>query len=311
MTTPPPYRPAIGPTADDDRFARTVPRQLVHRASVSEVLVTGWRVEDDDVCAVDAQWPRNHGFYVPIEDTWHDPVLALETVRQASMVAAFQAFGAAPDTAYLVHELRYTGTPEGLRLDAATPELGIRVVGTDIMHRGSRLRSMSTTVHLRRGSVDAGTGFARFSCLSQQTYRRLRDTSTASAAQVLPEPVDLGSVGRHRTRDVMLAPTGEPGVWLLRVDPDHPTLFDHPLDHIPGMALVEAARQAAHTVSRAAVVLPVELSARFHAYVELDGEALVRVAEIVEQTSTRLVVLFVVEQHGKIVADVLVRALLR
>ncbi|WP_260845011.1 AfsA-related hotdog domain-containing protein [Streptomyces sp. SLBN-31] len=45
--------------------------------------------------------------------------------------------------------------------------------------------------------------------------------------------------------DVVLSPLGQPHRWQLRVDTRHPVLFDHIVDHVPGMLLIEAARQAA------------------------------------------------------------------
>ncbi|WP_281275492.1 AfsA-related hotdog domain-containing protein [Saccharothrix australiensis] len=42
----------------------------------------------------------------------------------------------------------------------------------------------------------------------------------------------------------MLSPVGRSDSWLPRVDRRHPVLFDHPVDHVPGMALQEAGRQA-------------------------------------------------------------------
>ncbi|MFF8732844.1 AfsA-related hotdog domain-containing protein [Streptomyces sp. NPDC015171] len=44
----------------------------------------------------------------------------------------------------------------------------------------------------------------------------------------------------------MLAATERAGRWQLRIEQDHPVLFGHPVDHAPGMLLLEALRQAAH-----------------------------------------------------------------
>ena len=41
-----------------------VPRQYVHRAAVSEVLLTGWRPgAAPQTFTVDAQWPRGHSLF--------------------------------------------------------------------------------------------------------------------------------------------------------------------------------------------------------------------------------------------------------
>ncbi len=91
-----------------------------------------------------------------------------------------------------------------------------------------------------------------------------------------------GLVGRHDPRDVVLGTPGEErpsgadglnadwayGSWQLRIDRGHPVLFDHPVDHVPGMALLEAARQAAQALSPARV-LPVMVDSKYYKYVEL------------------------------------------
>ncbi|MFJ9544513.1 AfsA-related hotdog domain-containing protein, partial [Streptomyces sp. NPDC101225] len=54
-----------------------------------------------------------------------------------------------------------------------------------------------------------------------------------------------------------------------RADTRHPVLFDHPVDHVPGMVLLEAARQAAAATTHSPTP-PTHLHATFTHYVELD-----------------------------------------
>jgi hypothetical protein len=69
---------------------------------------------------------------------------------------------------------------------------------------------------------------------------------------------------------VVLSPTAGPNVWQLRVDTRHPVLFDHQLDHVPGMLLLEAARQGATAALGARSILPLTMACDFRKYVELD-----------------------------------------
>ncbi|WP_142212826.1 AfsA-related hotdog domain-containing protein [Streptomyces sp. SLBN-118] len=59
---------------------------------------------------------------------------------------------------------------------------------------------------------------------------------------LLPPPACLTPFGRDRFEDVVLAATDRPDRWQLRVDTTHPILFDHLVDHAPGMLLLEPAR---------------------------------------------------------------------
>lgn len=69
------------------RLTTTVPREYVHRAAVSEVLLTGWEAAaepagpDPDEFAVSAQWPRSHSFFTQ-SGGYQDPMLLIESVRQ-------------------------------------------------------------------------------------------------------------------------------------------------------------------------------------------------------------------------------------
>ncbi|MFD3416359.1 AfsA-related hotdog domain-containing protein [Streptomyces decoyicus] len=48
-------------------------------------------------------------------------------------------------------------------------------------------------------------------------------------------------------------------------------LFDHPVDHVPGMLLLEAARQSAHKAAHPMPTIAIGVEAVFSHYVELDA----------------------------------------
>jgi hypothetical protein len=64
----------------------------------------------------------------------------------------------------------------------------------------------------------------------------------------------------------------------LRIAGDHPSLFDHAQDHVPGMVLMEAGRQAAVLVSGETWRMT-GLDATFAAYAELDSPITVAARE--------------------------------
>nr|WP_248002016.1 AfsA-related hotdog domain-containing protein [Streptomyces sp. RPA4-2] len=55
------------------------------------------------------------------------------------------------------------------------------------------------------------------------------------------------------------------------MDTAHPTFFDHPVDHIPGMVLLEAARQAALVSTGMPDALLLGLKSNFARYAEFDA----------------------------------------
>lgn len=276
---PPPERPAppvsappvsAAPASAAPLLTRTVPREYVHRAAMAEVLLTGWHRVDEARFAVTAQWPRRHFFFVPVEGR-HDPLLTAETVRQAGTLLSHTAFGTPLGHQFLMRELSFRVDPERLLIGAAPAELELDVRCTRIRRRGTELVSMryDTVVHL--GGHVVATGGASFSCASPGVYRRLRGDRAGALSSDHAPPAAPGvppeHVGRSEPSDVVLSPTEDAQVWHLRTDPAHPVLFDHPVDHVPGMLLLEAARQAAHATSGSG--LPTGFTCTFTRYAEL------------------------------------------
>ncbi|BDH56032.1 hypothetical protein MTP03_09710 [Tsukamurella sp. PLM1] len=81
------------------------------------------------------------------------------------------------------------------------------------------------------------------------------------------------AVGREIDRNVVVGELRRAGTAVeadVVVDPSHPSLFDHPLDHVPGSLLLEAARQFAVCAAGSASRRAATLRSRFDAFVELD-----------------------------------------
>lgn len=109
--------------------------------------------------------------------------------------------------------------------------------------------------------------------------RRGQDTTpvpSASPATTLTAPV---IAGRPRA-DVLLrtSTNGDPTTWLLHADPGHPGYFEHPSDHVPGMVLLEAFRQAGHLAAGRDAVLT-SMSSGFESFGELSRPVTIRAAD--------------------------------
>ncbi|MGK4579109.1 ScbA/BarX family gamma-butyrolactone biosynthesis protein [Kitasatospora sp. HPMI-4] len=268
-------------------FERTAPRALVHRRAIGEVLLTDdWLRLGPHRFKVGAQWPRGHGFYGPIGDRWHNPLLAAESIRQASSLVSHVFYDLPRDHPTLMTELSIALDSHALRLDDWPVNVELTISCSDVTVRGNRLAGMTMHVGLARGTVSLGHGRMTLSCMRNSIYRRLRGAYAEVPASLPDQPAPLPphEVGRAVEADVVLgrpldgtgATDPREGVWPLRVNWAHPTLFDHPTDHVPGMLLLEAARQAAQCLAGPGVVLPATMVNRFHRYVEFDAPCLVR-----------------------------------
>ncbi|MCO4700521.1 hypothetical protein LRR80_06631 [Streptomyces sp. RO-S4] len=270
------HRAAAGSTAlRYPSLTTTVPREFVHRAGVAEVMLTGWERTDEYRFAVTAQWPRGHSFFTSVNGC-HDPLIAAETLRQIGSLLAHAEYAVPLGHHFLMRDLSLTVRPEHLLVGGAPASLDIDVVCEDVKTRRENLTGLRYTTVMRRAGQVAATGSASFTCMTPKVYQRLRAgrLNDAGPQLALTAPTAPQNVGRVSPTDVVLSPVGRPGRWQLRADTRHPVLFEHPVDHIPGMMLLEAARQAAMATA-GENAMPLSLTGQFSRYAELDTPCLI------------------------------------
>jgi len=284
---------------DVDLFAQPVPRHLVHRRSVAEVFPTHWEALGDDSFFVTAQWSLTHTFFVPVAGIWHDPMLIMETLRQAGLLLSHTAFEVPTDYNFLIDTISSHAHPEGLVIDDSPAEIAAYVTCHDAKKRRRAIAGLRMRAELFRGSRTVGAAETTFRCIPPEVYVRIRPARQIDAVD-LPEPIPPHLVERERVADVVLAPTDERHAWWLRVDPNHPVMYEHPVDHVPGMAVIEAFRQAAHCLLHPIPVFPVGIEVSFARFVERDAPCLIRARAGNPLPNGDLEVSAVAEQGGRI-----------
>ncbi|KOG27888.1 ScbA/BarX family gamma-butyrolactone biosynthesis protein [Streptomyces resistomycificus] len=266
--------------AETPSLTATVPCQLVHRASVAETFLTGWSRTAADRFLVSAQWPRAHGLHVSADRSAYEPLLVVETVRQSGTLIAHTEYDVPLGHHFVLQEFEIDTFPPHLAVGAIPAEPVVEVAFTEVQYRGRRPVAARYTAEVTHGGDRVATARVAFSCTGESVYRRLRGGRTPDTVAGLPLPPALPAavVGRALTEDVVLAPGDRPDRWRLRVDTAHPVFFDHPLDHVPGMLLLEAARQAVAARTPGAR-LPVSFRIAFHRYAELDQTTWIEVSD--------------------------------
>ncbi|MGW2249988.1 ScbA/BarX family gamma-butyrolactone biosynthesis protein [Kitasatospora sp. NPDC001660] len=318
--------PAAGladrPIGAKPRLTTTVPKEYVHRACHAEVFLTGSEQLTDTAFTVTAQWPRAHTFFSTPDGTRHDPMQAAETVRQAALYLAHTRFGVPLDHKFMMWNLDVATRPRQLVIGATPTDLTLeaRLVAQP---RSRTTIDFTMSVTVRRGPHVAATGQGCFTTVSDATYRRLRGArrspgtdgtaGTAGTAGIpgsdaseqlapAPAPVDRplppARVGRLRPADVVLTASEEPGTWHLTPDPWHPILFDHAIDHIPGMVLLEAARQAANALTSPVTIAPTAMTTTYHRYAEHDAPTTVTARLTHADDPDALTAVVTGRQHG-------------
>ncbi|MGW2277640.1 ScbA/BarX family gamma-butyrolactone biosynthesis protein [Streptomyces sp. NPDC001770] len=251
-----------------------IARHLVHKIAASEVFLTGWRAHDDGTFGVTARWPRDHGFYRDT-DGHYDSLLFAETIRQTLPLLSHEAFGVPLGHQLIWGTLSFEVVHEELRVGAEPLDVTLTVERGAQPPGRNPFRALSVSATAVAGGTTIGRAGTTFSAHSPGIYQRLRggrhDPAEARARSLAPAPGERPErVGRLAAEDVVLSPAGEPGAWLLRVDLDHPFLFDHPVDHVPGALLLEAARQATIAACAPGSTAVTAMTTRFHRYVEFD-----------------------------------------
>ncbi|WP_328973764.1 ScbA/BarX family gamma-butyrolactone biosynthesis protein [Streptomyces sp. NBC_00239] len=258
------------------QLTTTVPREYVHRASLAEVFLTGARKVDGNNFALTGQWPRAHTFFTSPDGRRHDPLQAAETIRQVGLFLAHAEFDVPLGNHFVMWDMDLTVYHDQLAIGGAPSDLDLHAECTSMNWKGKRLADFTMRVTVRRDGKVAAAGGGKFSCISEASYRRIRGRKILGATALAPVAerprlVAPSLVGRLSPFDVVLAATDVPGRWLVSPDPAHPILFDHGGDHLPGMVLQEAARQAACAVSEPDFFALSSSSTTFHRYAELDS----------------------------------------
>jgi hypothetical protein len=182
----------------------------------------------------------------------HDPALIPETLRQAGIAMAHVCCGVPRAAQFIMADMTFSVVAPKLLVAAREgATLSGLVTVSEAVFRDSRFRRAVVHLHLEGDRQVMAEAFSTLRCVDAVVYGRLRSTGKGVPPTVPCStglPVDPTVVGRLRREEVLVwhAPgCREPGTWRVRVDSSNQELFDHPVDHVPGMVQIEVCRQAA------------------------------------------------------------------
>ncbi|MEU9449106.1 ScbA/BarX family gamma-butyrolactone biosynthesis protein [Streptomyces sp. NPDC048277] len=290
------------------RLTTTVPKEYVHRASLAEVFLTGCTARDDGLrFSLTGQWPRAHTFFNSADGSSHDPLQAAETFRQAGMFVTHAEHGVPLGHHFVLWSLSCHTDLGQLRIASRPTDFELEVTCPDPAPRGrASTRRMGIEFALRRDGRPVAHGEGLYSIITPAVYARLRANRpdkrpSSTDPGIASGPLPPSAAGRTSPADVVLTPTRTPYRWLLRPDLNHPILFDHDGDHLPGMVLMEGARQAACARLAPRTLIPASTSTSFSRYVELDSPCWIDTTGVTAASDGTVAVDVVGVQDGDIV----------
>ncbi|MDI3390592.1 ScbA/BarX family gamma-butyrolactone biosynthesis protein [Streptomyces sp. B-S-A8] len=282
------------------RLTTTVPKEYVHRASLAEVFLTGCEKTDESTFALTGQWPRAHTFFNNPASRSHDHLQAVETIRQIGIFLAHSEFGIPLGYQFVMRDISATTYPEYLGIGHTPSDLAIETVFT----KERRDTVLGVEITIRRDEHVVAIGSGHFTCVSPAAYRRLRGSALMTEIDYQPTGQTPSDYGRTLPIDLVLAPTEHHNLWRLNPDPSHPVMFDHGGDHMPGMVLLEAARQAACALlGPDTSVLPTTTVNRFQRYTEFSTPCWIEAVELPAQQPGLFSVQVTGHQNGRQVFD--------
>ncbi|MEV6113642.1 ScbA/BarX family gamma-butyrolactone biosynthesis protein [Streptomyces sp. NPDC052109] len=242
---------------------RSVPRRLVHKTSEDEVLLTDAVRVGHGHFHLAVRGPAGHAPFRPgPAGPAVDPTLFVEMLRQTAIYLSHRFYGVPLEHPFIFCDLDFDLASGGLGPAEPEEAVFLEVECRETGRRGPRGTAMSLDARLLADGGVRAAGSVSWQAVHATRYaavrrRGLGGAPVPRAGEVPSAPLPAGAVveapervGREREPDVVVARLGggedEPGgVWALRVDQRHPSYFDHPSDHVPGMLLLEAFRQAA------------------------------------------------------------------
>ncbi|MCD0448753.1 hypothetical protein LO762_06020 [Actinocorallia sp. API 0066] len=266
------------------RFDRTLPYPLVHKTGPAGVLLTDQVAVPNGTVLLAGELPVAHRFLNDLPRGGLDLAPILELCRQSCYVLAHAHRGAPDDARFRLGALRAQLVP------GAHAHRRVMIEATTVAARADGMDLAFRLLGLDEGQdgADLATARASLTWMTEAAWRAGRAAGRArhGLGAEIGAPDMTGTfpaartVGRTHEGNVLLAdPVWKPGLMTARVvvDPGNAALFDQPEDHVPALALMEAARQAAlwamsrHFAVPAGLLAVTGLDSRHQAVGELDA----------------------------------------
>jgi len=236
-------------------FDRTIDPRLVWVVAPEQAFVTDWHYDPDaEQLTVANRLPRSHLRYSDTANPYPDIPMLAQLASQAGVIVVSEMLDVPLESTFLLR--RVTVTLDPLEHNVIGREATRYTVTTDAercsfkVRRTGRPPTGSMIAGCELDGRPSGTLEIQGIWVTDEMFQFFRRAGGAPEKQDWPrdeEPELL--TGRSHPRNQAIAPL-RPGdapqtyVTTVLVDEDDPTFFERPLDHVPGLLMLDAAKQA-------------------------------------------------------------------
>lgn len=230
-------------------FSRTIDKTLVHRRALAEVFITDFEISGRDRYLVAAQLPVGHAYYNDSTTDFHDPLAIIEACRQAALVVSHQYYGVPKDWSFIFRKAKvHIGNTDSTTISNGRMIVGINITKT--FEKDGYLTGIigDFIVEIEGNRVGEFVGSLSFlpsALLGQMRAQSRSNKQVPIDTYISPlAPLPSKNAARTWTRNIVIGRTTR-DTYEIVDRRNNRALIDHEVDHISGMVILEACRQAA------------------------------------------------------------------
>lgn len=238
-------------------FSQTIQKELVHKDFLSEVFLTDSKQITSDCFLISALLPKTHFYYNDVFSHFqqsYDSALILEVCRQVSIYVAHIFYGVSFDSKFIFDSAdfeQYIGHNTYTN-DINDYKVIIHSKVIDKKVKKNALCGLEIDMNIYINSKLYGFKSMKFSWITPRMWHKLRYASQKhnhimqKTKQISKEVVCKENILNVVIGDFMKNANIFQAVII--ANQNHPAFFDHPLDHISGILIIEAIKQFALAV---------------------------------------------------------------
>ncbi|WP_167610502.1 HAD-IA family hydrolase [Cedecea colo] len=248
-------------------FDGSLDRRYVHRQAINEVFITDSQQVDSNHFIFSAMLPKSHMYFNDLPELTdghrcYDAMLLLEVFRQISIYVTHKYYDVPLSAKFIFNNAEFKILNYPLLEVMQKPlQPVIKVTITNRKYRKKILAGYTLEMTLLINNAACAQKKMGIGWMDDTVWKKIRakNESQPSLNYNDIKPADCASVGRIFPRNVVIGDArAKDNIFsaTLIVDQSYSSIFDHPLDHIPGMFIIEACRQTALLAVRACKALP-------------------------------------------------------